>query len=50
MPAPPEEAIEALRARGHIIPSETVRYVMNVSQGKFIRSDLQPDGTWLESS
>jgi hypothetical protein len=53
---PPNEAIEALRANRrqgahHVtIPSDTVRYLMNVRQGKFIRSDLQPDGTWLKSS
>jgi hypothetical protein len=47
---PSDWAIEALRAKGHIVPSDTVRYVLDVLQGKFIRSDLQPDGTWLQSS
>jgi lipid-binding SYLF domain-containing protein len=50
MPALPEEAIEALRAKGHNIPTDTVRYVLDGRQGNSIRSDLQPDSTWLKSS
>jgi hypothetical protein len=49
MPAPSEAAIESLSAKGHMIPSDSVRYVLKVCEGRFVRFDLQSDGAWLES-
>jgi hypothetical protein len=46
---PSEEAIEALRAKGNIIPSASVKYIMRMTEG-MCRFDLCTDGKWHQSS
>jgi hypothetical protein len=45
---PSEEAIEALRAKGYIVPSASVMYIMR-DEG-MCRFDLCTDGKWHQSS